>query len=167
MAGEALMAAATPAIAALERAGLPFEVHRYKHDRRRGDYGDEAVAVTVSTLGIDAAQILKTLVVDLGGELGVAILPVPEKLSLKAVAKAFGAPKAEMAQAARVTRSTGYVLGGVSPLGQKTALRTVVDESALQWDSVLCSGGRRGLEIRLAPADLVTATNAEIAPITA
>ena len=161
------MAAATPAIAALEAAGLPFQMHKYKHDRRRDDYGDEAVAVTMQTLGVEAAQIFKTLVVDLGGTLGVAVIPVPDKLSLKAVAKALGASKAEMAQAAKVTRSTGYVLGGVSPLGQKTPLPTVIDASALQWDSVLCSGGRRGLEIQLAPADLVTATDAVIAEVTA
>ncbi|WP_040517474.1 Cys-tRNA(Pro) deacylase [Gordonia neofelifaecis] len=162
------MAAATPAIAALEKAGLPFDVHKYKHDRRRDDYGDEAVAVTMSTLGVEAAQILKTLVVDLGdGRLGVAVIPVPAKLSLKSAAKALGASKAEMAQAAKVTRATGYVLGGVSPLGQKTVLPTVVDVSALEWDSVLCSGGRRGLEIRLAPADLVAATDAVVAEVTA
>ncbi|EGD56443.1 hypothetical protein SCNU_02782 [Gordonia neofelifaecis NRRL B-59395] len=168
MAGRSLMAAATPAIAALEKAGLPFDVHKYKHDRRRDDYGDEAVAVTMSTLGVEAAQILKTLVVDLGdGRLGVAVIPVPAKLSLKSAAKALGASKAEMAQAAKVTRATGYVLGGVSPLGQKTVLPTVVDVSALEWDSVLCSGGRRGLEIRLAPADLVAATDAVVAEVTA
>lgn len=161
------MAGATPAIAALEQAGLPFEVHRYKHDRRRDDFGDEAVAVTMATLGVAAAQIFKTLVVDLGGTLGVAVIPVPEKLSLKAAAKALGASKAEMAQAAKVTRSTGYVLGGVSPLGQKTVLPTVVDASALQWDTVLCSGGRRGLEIALAPSDLVSATGAVVAAVTA
>ncbi len=161
------MAAATPAIAALEAAGLPFEVHKYKHDSRRDDYGDEAVAITAATLGVEAAQIFKTLVVELGdGRLGVAVIPVPQKLSMKAVAKALGAPKAQMAQAAKVTRSTGYVLGGVSPLGQKTTLPTVVDDSALQWDSVLCSGGRRGLEIRLAPADLVSATGAVVAEVT-
>ncbi|WP_035720136.1 YbaK/EbsC family protein [Gordonia shandongensis] len=161
------MAAATPAIAALEDAGLPFRLHRYKHDRRRDDYGAEAVAVTAATLGVDAAQIVKTLVIDLGGTLGVAVIPVPAKLSLKAAAKALGAPRAEMAQAAAVTRSTGYVLGGVSPLGQKTTLPTVVDASVLAWDSILCSGGRRGLEIRLAPADLVSATGAVVAEITA
>ncbi|WP_066166658.1 Cys-tRNA(Pro) deacylase [Gordonia hydrophobica] len=161
------MAAATPAIAALERAAVPFDVHKYKHDRHRADYGDEAVAVTASTLGVQAAQIFKTLVIDLGGTLGVAVIPVPEKLSLKAAAKALGAAKGEMAQAAKVTRSTGYVLGGVSPLGQKTALPTVVDASALQWDSVLCSGGRRGLEIQLAPSDLVAVTGAVVAEITA
>ena len=161
------MAGATPAITALERAGLPFEVHKYKHDRRRDDFGDEAVAITMSTLGVQAAQIFKTLVIDLGGTLGVAVIPVPEKLSLKAAAKALGASKAEMAQAAKVTRSTGYVLGGVSPLGQKTMLPTVVDASALQWDTVLCSGGRRGLEIALAPADLVSATGAVVAEVIA
>lgn len=162
------MAAATPAIAALEGAGLPFAVHKYKHDRRREDYGDEAVAITMTALGVQAAQILKTLVIDLGdGALGVAVIPVPEKLSLKAAAKALGASKAQMAQASAVTRSTGYVLGGISPLGQRAALPTVVDSSLLQWDSVLCSGGRRGLEIILAPSDLVAATSAVVAEVTA
>lgn len=158
--------AATPAIAALEAAGIDHLVHRYTHDRRHSDYGAEAVAVMGERLGVEPGQIFKTLVVDLGDRrLGVAVLPVPQQLSLKAAARAFGVPKASMAQAAAVTRATGYVLGGVSPVGQKTALPVVVDSSAQQWDRVLASAGKRGLEIELAPADLIAATSATVAAI--
>ena len=158
--------AATPAIAALEAAGIDHRVDRYTHDRRHSDYGAEAVAVMGERLGVEPGQIFKTLVVDLGDRrLGVAVLPVPQQLSLKAAARAFGVPKASMAQAAAVTRATGYVLGGVSPVGQKTALHVVVDSSAQQWDRVLASAGKRGLEIELAPADLIAATSATVAAI--
>ncbi|WP_336793082.1 Cys-tRNA(Pro) deacylase [Gordonia malaquae] len=158
--------AATPAIAALETAGVAHTVRSYHHDRRSTDYGAEAVE-KMAALGISAEQIFKTLVVDLGGTLAVAVVPVPEKLSLKAAAKALGASKAAMADAAKVTRATGYVLGGVSPVGQKTTLPTVVDESAFMWDTVLCSAGKRGLEIELSPDDLVAATDAVVADILA
>lgn len=158
--------AATPAIAALEAAGIAHRVHKYTHDRRHTDYGAEAVAVMSERLGVVPGQIFKTLVVDLGDrKLGVAVLPVPQQLSLKAAAKAFGVPKVAMAQAAQVTRATGYVLGGVSPVGQKTALPTVVDASAGGHDRVLTSAGKRGLEIELAPADLIAVTGARVAPI--
>lgn len=158
--------AATPAIAALEAAGIAHSVHQYKHDRSNSDYGSEAVAVMCERLGVEPAQIFKTLVVDLGDRrLGVAIVPVPQQLSLKAAAKALGASKAVMAQPAAVTRATGYVLGGVSPIGQKVQLPTVVDSSALQWDRVLASAGKRGLEIDLAPADLIAACSAFVADI--
>lgn len=158
--------AATPAIAALEAAGIAHEVHKYTHDRRHSDYGAEAVAVMSERLGVQPGQIFKTLVVDLGDRrLGVAVLPVPQQLSLKAAAKAFGVPKVVMAQAAQVTRTTGYVLGGVSPVGQKTPLPTVVDASAMQYESILASAGKRGLEIELAPADLVAVTGAIVETI--
>lgn len=166
--------APTPAIATLEAAGVEHVVHQYKHDRKNSDFGAEAVAVMVERLGVAPAQIFKTLVVDLSagsrdraGRLGVAVLPVPQQLSLKAVAKAFGVPKAVMAQPAAVTRATGYVLGGVSPVGAKTALPTVVDSSALEWGRVLASAGKRGLEIELAPADLVAVTGAAVTGIVA
>ncbi|MFT3663285.1 MAG: aminoacyl-tRNA deacylase [Gordonia sp. (in: high G+C Gram-positive bacteria)] len=167
--------AATPAIAALEAAGIVHAVHQYKHDRKNTDYGAEAIAVMTARLGVEPGQIFKTLVVDLSTglkgrgdrRLGVAVLPVPQQLSLKAAAKAFGVPKAVLAQPAAVTRATGYLLGGVSPVGQKTALATVVDSSAMSWDRVLTSAGRRGLEIELAPADLVAVTGATVADITA
>ncbi|GEE01833.1 Cys-tRNA(Pro)/Cys-tRNA(Cys) deacylase [Gordonia spumicola] len=158
--------AATPAIAALERAGVAHTVRSYHHDRRSTDYGAEAVDA-MAEHGVEAEQIFKTLVVDLGGTLAVAVVPVPEKLSLKAAAKALGASKAEMADAGKVTRATGYVLGGVSPVGQKTMLPTVIDETALMWDVVLCSAGKRGLEIELSPDDLVSVTNAVVADILA
>ena len=122
----------------------------------------------MSSLGVSPEQIFKTLVVSLTGGpggLAVAVVPVPHKLSLKAIAAALGASKAVMADAKAVTRSTGYVLGGVSPLGQRTALPTVVDSSALAWDRVLCSAGKRGLEVELSPTDLVAATSAVTADI--
>ncbi|GAC66633.1 aminoacyl-tRNA deacylase [Gordonia soli] len=159
--------AATPAIAALEKAGIAHDVHRYGHDPRSDAYGDEAVAVMTERLGVAPEQILKTLVIDLGSTLAVAVLPVPARLSVKAAAAALGSSKAVMAQARDVTRSTGYVLGGVSPVGQRTRLPTVVDESALAWPMVLCSGGRRGVEIALAPTDLVAVTDAVTASVLA
>ncbi len=162
--------AATPALAALEDAGVAHRVHRYRSEARSGTFGDEAVAALAEELGIRAAQVFKTLVIGVAGSgtsgLAVAVIPVPERLSLKAAAAALGMSKAEMAAPAAVQRSTGYVLGGVSPLGQRTRLPTVVDSSALQWPSILCSGGRRGLEIQLAPADLIAATAAATARIT-
>ena len=162
--------AATPALAALSRADVPHEVHSYTHDRKSEAYGAEAVDALSSTLGVAPEQIFKTLVVALTGGpggLAVAVVPVPHKLSLKAAAAALGASKAVMAEAKAVTRSTGYVLGGVSPLGQRTALPTVVDSSALEWDRVLCSAGKRGLEVALSPTDLVAATSAITADIAA
>lgn len=162
--------AATPAIAALERADIAHTVHRYAHDPRSDSYGDEAVAATTSMLGVEAGQVFKTLIIEVSGVLAVAVLPVPRKLSLKAAATALadvlgGVGKAKMADEKSATRSTGYVFGGVSPLGQRTALPTVIDTSALQWPQVLCSAGRRGLEVALAPADLVAATAAVVADI--
>ncbi|GAC58220.1 putative aminoacyl-tRNA deacylase [Gordonia hirsuta DSM 44140 = NBRC 16056] len=160
--------AATPAIAALDGAGIDHAVHEYRHERRSTDYGAEAVETLTTRLGISAGQIFKTLVLDLGERrLGVAVLPVPRQLSLKAAARAFGVPKARLAQAAAVTRTTGYVLGGVSPVGQKTVLPTVVDSSVLQWDRIFTSAGKRGLQIELSPADLIAATSASVADIVA
>lgn len=162
--------AATPALAALSRADVPHEVHSYTHDRKSQAYGAEAVDALSTTLGVAPEQIFKTLVVTLTGGpggLAVAVVPVPRKLSLKAVAAALGASKAVMAEATAVTRSTGYVLGGVSPLGQRTALPTIIDASALEWDRVLCSAGKRGLEVELSPTDLIAATSAVTADIAA
>ena len=151
---------ATPAIAALVAAGVPHEVLAYHHDPRAESFGDEAVAELASRAGVAPEQIFKTLVIALPNGLAVAVLPVPSKLSLKAAAAALGVPKAAMAERAAAERSTGYVIGGISPLGQRKPLPTVVDVSALTWDRVLCSGGKRGLEIALAPGDLVRLTNA-------
>ena len=148
-------------------AGIPHEVLQYQHDPRSQAYGDEAVAELAANTGVSPEQIFKTLVVAIPAGLAVAVVPVPAKLSLKAVAAALGAPKATMADPAAAQRSTGYVLGGISPLGQRKALPTVVDESALAWDTVLCSAGKRGLEIALAPADLIALTRAVSADIRA
>lgn len=160
-------AAATPATAACVRAGVPHTVHSYAHDPRVRSFGAEAVDRLAADLGLDPAQIFKTLLVRTEGGLAVAVLPVPNSLSLKAAAKALGARKAVLADPAEAERSTGYVVGGISPLGQRKRLPTVVDESALAWDRVLCSGGRRGLDIALAPADLVALCGASTAPIAA
>ncbi|MFC9877179.1 Cys-tRNA(Pro) deacylase [Nocardia salmonicida] len=155
----------TPAIKAL--GGIAHRVHSYSHDPRAESYGDEAVDALGEELGVHAAQIFKTLVIELSsGALAVAVVPVPARLSLKAAAAALGASKASMADKTKAERTTGYVLGGVSPLGQRKKLPTVVDASALDWDRVLCSAGKRGLEIELAPADLVRACAAVTAPIT-
>ena len=156
--------AATPALAALMAAGVCHEVRRYRHDPRVADYGAEAVAALAGP-GLVPEQILKTLVIAGPSGLAVAVLPVPDKLSFKAAAAALGVAKAEMAEQAAAQRSTGYVVGGISPLGQRKSLPTVVDRSALSWDRVLCSAGRRGLDIVLAPADLVAATSAVTAQI--
>ncbi|CAA0128367.1 Cys-tRNA(Pro)/Cys-tRNA(Cys) deacylase YbaK [Mycolicibacterium vanbaalenii] len=159
--------AATPAIAALLAAGIPHTVVQYKHDPRSESFGDEAVDELARTGDVDPGQIFKTLVVALPKGLGVAVLPVPSKLSLKAAAAALGVPKATMAEPADAQRTTGYVLGGISPLGQRRLLPTVVDSSALGWDRVLCSAGKRGWDIALAPADLIALTKAVTADIRA
>lgn len=161
-----MAAGSTPAIKALTAAGIVHRVHAYAHDPRVSSYGEEAVDALGAELGVRPEQILKTLVIELStGVLAVAVLPVPAKLSLKAAAAALGAPKAAMADKTKAERTTGYVLGGVSPLGQRKKLATVLDESALGWERVLCSAGRRGLEIELAPADLVRASDAVTAAI--
>ena len=159
--------AATPAIAALVAAGVAHDVLRYQHDPRTEAFGDEAVTELSASVDVTAHQILKTLIIATTKGLAVAVLPVPHKLSLKAAAAALGVPKAEMADKAAAERSTGYVLGGISPLGQRKRLPTVVDASALGWDRVLCSAGKRGLEIVVAPADLIRLANAVTADILA
>jgi Cys-tRNA(Pro)/Cys-tRNA(Cys) deacylase len=159
--------AATPAIAALVAAGVAHDVLRYTHDPRSDSFGDEAVAELATTVGVLADQILKTLVIALPSGLAVAVLPVPSKLSLKAAAAALGAPRAAMAEPAAAQRSSGYVVGGISPLGQRRPLPTVLDASALQWDRVLCSAGKRGWDVALSPHDLVRLTAATTADIRA
>ncbi len=139
----------------------------YHHDPRARSFGDEAVDALAATEGVSAAQVFKTLVLAVPGGLAVAVLPVPARLSLKAAAAALGVSKATMADPAAAQRSTGYVVGGISPLGQRRALPTVVDSSALQWDRMLCSAGKRGLDIALAPQDLITLIHAVTADITA
>ncbi|MGW5387418.1 Cys-tRNA(Pro) deacylase [Nocardia sp. NPDC003963] len=163
-----MAAAATPAIRALVTAGAAHTVHSYDHDPRAGTFGGEAAAVLGARLGVEARRIFKTLVLELStGALAVAVLPVTGTLSLKAAAAALGAPKAAMADRTRAERGTGYVLGGISPLGQRKQHPTVLDVSALDWDRMFCSAGRRGLEIELAPADLIRLTAAVTAPVTA
>lgn len=158
------MAGGTPATEALSRAGVEFVLHTYDHDPDSTDYGNEAA----EALGIDPLRIFKTLVVDLGStrpELAVAVVPVAGMLSLKHAATALGAKKAAMADKALVARSTGYVLGGVSPLGQRTPLPTVIDETAQLWDTIYVSAGKRGLQVELAADDLARVTGATFADI--
>ena len=154
-------AGGTPATVALSRAGIPFSLHPYEHDPRAASYGGEAA----TALGLPPEQVLKTLLCDLDGKLVVGVVPVDGRLDLKALAAALGGRKAAMADPAVAERTTGYVVGGISPVGQKRGLPTVVDESALLHDVVYVSGGRRGLDLGLAPADLVRVTGAVTAAI--
>jgi Cys-tRNA(Pro)/Cys-tRNA(Cys) deacylase len=160
--------AATPAITALLAAGIPHEVLRYHHDPLVGSFGDEAVNELAGVAGVDPAQIFKTLVVAVPqNRLAVAVLPVPFQLSLKAAAAALKVAKATMAERAAAERSSGYVVGGISPFGQRKPLATVVDSSALRWDRVLCSAGKRGWDVAVAPQDLIRLTRAVTADIRA
>lgn len=151
----------TPATAALDRAGVAFTLHPYQHDRAAGSYGLEAA----EQLGLEPTAVFKTLVAEVDGGLVVGIVPVSGRLDLKALAAAVGAKKAAMVDSAAAERTTGYVVGGISPLGQRTRLLTVVDTSALERSTVYVSGGRRGLDIGLAPADLVSLLAATVASI--
>jgi len=145
----------TPAILAARQAKVPHTVHAYAHDPRSASYGEEAAV----KLGLPMERVFKTLVVALDGrELAVAVVPVSGKLDLKLCAAALDGKKCEMAPRADAERATGYVLGGISPLGQKKRLRTVIDASAEACATVFVSAGRRGLEIELAPADLLALT---------
>ena len=151
--------APTPAVAALVRAGVTHQVHRYEHDPAVASYGSEAA----EALGLDGGRVFKTLVTSAGGQLVVAVVPIEALLDLKALAAAVGAKSAEMADPPAAERATGYVVGGISPVGQKRRLPTVVDETAAAWETVFVSGGRRGLEIELAPDDLVAVTQGRLA----
>ncbi len=154
-------AESTPALVALRRMGVAVEVHTYEHDPRRRSYGMEAA----EALGLDPARVFKTLMIDLDGSLAVAVVPVATSLDLKRAAAALGGKRAQMADAAAAQRATGYVLGGISPFGQKRAHPTVVDRSALEHPTVFVSGGRRGMDLEVSPADLVAATAAVTATI--
>ena len=154
-------AGGTPATVALTRAGVAFTLHPYDHDPRAESYGLEAA----QALGVEPARVFKTLMATLDGSLVVGIVPVSAQLDLKALARALGGSKAAMAEVAAAERATGYVAGGISPVGQKRAHPTVVDDSALAFGTVFVSGGRRGLDVELAPADLVALTSAVTAPI--
>lgn len=149
----------TPAITALKRAKLTFEVLEYQHDPDAPSYGEEAA----EALGLEPSQVFKTLLVSLSGHkspLAVAVVPVTHQLSLKAIARAVGAKKAAMADTAVAEKTTGYIVGGISPIGQKKALPTVIDASAETLEKMHVSAGRRGLEVALAPADLAHITRA-------
>jgi Cys-tRNA(Pro)/Cys-tRNA(Cys) deacylase len=162
---EPVARAATPAIAALLAAEVPHEVLQYRHDPRNESFGEEALEELAQVEGVNPEQVFKTLVIALPTGLAVAVIPVPSKLSLKAAAAALGVPKATMADRAAAERSTGYVIGGISPFGQRKRLSTVVDSSALRWDRVLCSAGKRGWDVALHPQDLIGLTNAVTADI--
>ncbi|WP_297081133.1 Cys-tRNA(Pro) deacylase [uncultured Demequina sp.] len=154
--------ASTPAVAALIRAGVAHELHPYEHDAASElSYGLEAA----EALGVSPAAVFKTLCVLADGTLSMAITPVDGTLDLKAVAKALGAKRATMADPVAAERATGYVVGGISPLGGRKRLPTVLDASALDRDRVYVSGGQRGLDISLAPTDLVRLTGATLALI--
>ena len=153
----------TPAINQLIRLGVHHKLHEYIHDAKAASYGTEAA----EKLAVNAQQVFKTLVVDTGSKrLAVAVLPVDQQLNLKLMAKAIGAKRVVMADPDAVSRSSGYVLGGVSPIGQKRALTTVIDVSAQRFERIYVSGGRRGLEIELAAKDLASVTEGQFAAIT-
>ena len=153
--------AGTPATVALARAGIAFTPHPYEHDPRAAAYGPEAA----EKLGLDPDRVFKTLLASVDGTLAVGIVPVARQLDLKALAQALGGKRAEMADPAVAERKTGYVVGGISPIGQKTSLPTVLDESAILCETIFVSGGRRGLDLELAPDDLLDATSGRYAPI--
>lgn len=152
----------TPAVRALEKAAIAFTLHEYEHEPTSTAFGDEVV----EKLGQDPARVFKTLVARLDGKgLAVGIVPVSASLDLKAFAGALGAKRSAMADVAEAERATGYVVGGISPLGQRKRLPTVLDASASDWPTVYVSAGRRGLQLELAPADLARLTGAISAPI--
>ncbi|MFF9630939.1 Cys-tRNA(Pro) deacylase [Streptomyces fradiae] len=151
----------TPATVALTAAGTPFTVHEYAHDPASPSYGEEAA----EALGVPPERVFKTLVADVDGALTVAVVPVAGQLDLKALAAAVGGKRAAMADPAAAERTTGYVRGGISPLGQRRRLPTVLDASAQRHETICVSAGRRGLEVELSPADLAELTGAVVAPI--
>jgi Cys-tRNA(Pro)/Cys-tRNA(Cys) deacylase len=148
--------ASTPAIAALEQAGVPFSLHEYEHDPAADSYGLEAA----EKLGVDPDRVFKTLVVSVDGSLVVACVPVSAQLDLKALGK-----RVQMADKTQAERATGYATGGISPLGQRRRLPTHVDASALEHETILVSAGRRGLQVELDPRDLVRLMTASVRAI--
>jgi len=153
----------TPGIKIAKKAKINYKLHEYDHDPDTPSYGEEAAR----ELGISPDRVFKTLVIELDSSvLAVSVIPVSKKLDLKGVAKALGAKRARIADKEQVQRSTGYLLGGVSPLGQKKRLRTIIEASALSHDTIHVSAGRRGLEIELAPEDLKNLTSGSFAQIT-
>ena len=154
-------AGGTPATVALTRAGVEFSTHAYEHDPRATSFGLEAAAA----LGLDPQEVFKTLLADVDGRTVVGIVPVSGSLDLKGLAAAAGGRRAEMTDPARAQRLTGYVLGGISPIGQRSSLPTYLDVTAAELTRIYVSGGRRGLDIGLDPADLMRVTGAVLAPI--
>jgi Cys-tRNA(Pro)/Cys-tRNA(Cys) deacylase len=152
---------ATPALTALVRGGVTHQVHHIDHDPRVTTYGREAA----EALGVDPDRVFKTLVCAVKARLVVAVVPVTGELDLKALASTLGVKTADLADSGTAERATGYVVGGISPIGQKRRLPTLIDQSVTRWDSVFISGGRRGLEIELTPADLVAVTKGRLAAI--
>lgn len=148
---------------ALREATIPFAVHEYRHDPNVTAFGEEAA----QALKLDPERVFKTLVAEIDGQLVVGIVPVSGQLSLKALAAAVGGKKAQMADPKVVEKTTGYVLGGVSPVGQRKSLPTVLDDSAMTYSTIFVSGGKRGLDLELTPTDLIAATTARTAPIRA
>ena len=161
MAKKKQAAGGTPATLALAAAGVTFELHHYDHDPRAASYGLEAA----EALGVEPARVFKTLLASLDGSLVVGIVPVAGQLDLKALARALGGSRAAMADVSVAERATGYVAGGISPVGQKKPHRTVLDESALAHATIFVSAGRRGLDLEMTPADLVVITEAITAQI--
>jgi Cys-tRNA(Pro)/Cys-tRNA(Cys) deacylase len=153
----------TPATALLAKGRVEHTVHPYEHDPRASSYGLEAAAA----LGVEPGRLFKTLVAAVDGRLAVGVVPVSGSLDLKALAAALGGKRAAMAEPAAAERATGYVTGGISPLGHRQRLPVVVDASAAGWPTVFVSAGRRGLQVELAPADLVRLAGATVAPIAA
>jgi Cys-tRNA(Pro)/Cys-tRNA(Cys) deacylase len=152
---------ATPATTTLIDAGITFTLHPYEHQDDNTNFGEEAVRA----IGADPNQVFKTLLADVGGQLVVAVLPVARQLDLKALATELGAKKASMADPQVAARSSGYVVGGISPIGQRTRLPTVLDASADDFETIYASAGRRGLQVERAPADLRAITDARSVPI--
>jgi Cys-tRNA(Pro)/Cys-tRNA(Cys) deacylase len=157
------VATGTPATALLTREKVPFTLHPYRHDPRADGYGEEAAAA----LGVAPERIFKTLIATVDGRLVCAVVPVAGRLDLKALAAAVRGKRGELAEPAAAARATGYVVGGISPLGQRSRLPVVIDATAAAFPSVYVSAGKRGLQVELAPHDLARLTGAAYAPITA
>jgi len=155
----------TPAVLALRAAGVAFTVHEYAHDPRAQQKGQSFGLEAATELGLDPDRVYKTLMATADGALVVAVVPVSGRLDLKALARALGASKATMADVRAAERATGYVAGGISPFGQKRSHPTVVDETVELWDTVYVSGGRRGLDVEIAPAVLIEVTGAIVADV--
>ena len=155
------MATGTPATALLAKAKVAYTLHPYEHDARAQAYGDEAAAV----LGVPPARIFKTLIAAVDSTLCCAVVPVAGRLDLKAFAAVIGGKRAELAEPGVAARATGYVVGGISPLGQKSRLPVVVDSSAQAFETVYVCAGRRGLQVQLAPGDLIRLASARVAAI--